>query len=326
MQLDLFPTYPRLSPADLPTPTHDWRQDWKLFDYPSEDIAMGQTSEQSALIIYLANVIDAVLASMQQPYFTSTDIFVYYTKQVASYKKGKKSLKTKKYVLAPDVFIAKYVEGGKRASFIKEKEQERLGSDYDQVELIAIEVLSESNYKKRIDQKTRFDFYNGLGVKEYIVVHTQPELSLEVFWRLGDTLQRVMYYDSHFYKTEVLGVTFQIDNGILTLLASDGTPFMNYGDEHETRLEAEKKLAEIYEAYLAEKDALIEETKAFEEAEKARTEAEKARTEAEERANELEIRAKEEQIARMEAEEKNNALLFELEELRNLLRVQKQYE
>jgi hypothetical protein len=338
MQLALFPTYPRLE-ALVPTPEviYDLSEDWKLFDYPSEDLdTMGQPAEQADILTYLKSVIDAVMGALKVPHFVGQDVFVYYTKH--DHKEAKKGAKPapKQIQLAPDLFIVTPVVVYDRTSFIKENELALLGAEAGNMRMIAVEVLSEANYAKKDDQQNRLAFYDGIGVEEYIVIHTKPYLSLEVFWRIGGELIRTLFY--HNYKIEMLNITFEIvveagKKRKLFLRASDGSRFESYGTEREIRFDAEQKLADIRtklteytEELLAEQEARTEAEKRAEEELQARTEAEKRAEEESQARTEAEKRAKKEANARIKAEEEAQRLAFELAELRHLLKVQKEYE
>ncbi|TAE19802.1 MAG: hypothetical protein EAZ95_00925 [Bacteroidetes bacterium] len=346
MQLDLFPTYPRLSLADLPTPAHDWRQDWKLFDYPTEDDKnMAQSKKQADTIVYLNSVLDAVLAGMKQNYFIGADVFVYFSRKERVKKEaGKYVYQTVQYQGSPDIFLAMgnaLKTDDEPESFILEKVL--MQSEGIPPRMVAVEILSKSNYKNKDDQKTRFKFYNELGVDEYIVVHTKPEMTFEVYWRLGGTLQSVMFYEKHKYDCPLLDIGFQIETKIkgktkkgkdilkqtLLAFASDGSKFNNYGTEREIRIEAEAKLEGIAKELQDTKEALTEEQRALREAEnerelerieeerarkeeavalleaeKARIEAEKSRIEAEKAHIEAQKARTEEEKARKEAEKR----------------------
>jgi hypothetical protein len=313
MQLELFPAYLPL-PAPLPTPAIDLSEAWKQFDYPFDDLnAMPQSIEQSDITTYLKNVLEAVMASKYTDYLVSDDIYVYYTDTSTTDSAGNpKALQKYK---APDVFIAAPVlPDSERKSFIKEHEQKLLGDRQGELRMIAIEVLSDSNYADKSDQPKRYFFYDGLGVEEYIVIHTEPSLSLEVFWRIDGLLQRTLFY--HNYKIAMLDVSFEIESFGTTerlhLVASDGSRFGNYADQYEIRKQAEEQLQTIQVVLKEYEEEYQAEQEARTEAEKKAEEERIARTVAEKRAE--------------EAEEKAQKALFELEELRNLLRVQKLYE
>jgi hypothetical protein len=320
MQIELFPAYPRL-PEPAPAKVYDFSEAWKQFDYPSEDLnAMPQCILQSDITTYLKSVFEGVFGTKRNDYLVSDDIFVYYTTRDSRQKDTEGNPKATQHQKAPDIFIATPVLPYERKSFIKEQELALLGDRQGELRMIAIEMLSDANYADKTDQPKRYFFYNGLGVEEYIVIHTQPSLSLEVFWRIDGHLQRTLFYEN--YKIQMLNVSFEIETVPATadspaierlhLIASDGTRFNNYAQEHETRKEAEKKL-EVIEVVLKEYQ---EEYQAEQE---ARLEAEKRTEEERKRAKKAEKRAE-------EAEEKARQVMFELEELRNLLKVQQRYE
>ena len=335
MQLELFSDYPRLVAIAPPSEVfYDISEDWKLFEYPFDDLdSMGQSAEQADILTYLKGVIEASLSALQMPYFVGQDVFVYYTKHTQ--KKGKRPT-AKQMQLAPDIFIATPVTLHNRTSFIKENEMKLLGAEAGKMRMIAVEMLSDSNYAKKDDQTNRLSFYEELGVEEYIVIHTKPSLSLEVFWRIDGRLMRTLFYQN--YKIAMLDISFELTSEAdktskLFLRASDGSRFENYGTEREIRLEAQEKLTEIrtklaeyVEELSAEQEARTDaEKRADVEANRADVEA-KARTDAEKRAYEAEERADVEAKARLQAEKRAKQLAFELEELRNLLKVQKEYE
>ncbi len=261
------------------------------------------------------------MASIYTDYLVSDDIYVHYTPTSTSMVKNMQEKK------APDVFIATPImPDPERKSFIKEHELEMLADRQGELRMIAIEVMSDSNYADKTDQPKRFFFYDGLGVEEYIVIHTQPDLSLEVFWRIEGHLQRILFYQN--YKIQMLNVSFEIETipaeganpaiQKLHLVASDGTRFGNYTSEREIRKQTQKTLQTI-EVVLKETE---EERKAEQE---ARIEAQKAQKEAKKAQKEAEKRAEAEKEERIAAEESARKALFELEELRNLLKVQKNY-
>jgi Uma2 family endonuclease len=358
MQLELFPDFPRLLASALPT-IHDWSQDWKLFDYPTEDNEnMAQSKKQADTILYLNIVLETVLKRMKQDYFIGADVFVYFTRKERVLKApGKYAYESVQYSSSPDVFLAMgngLQSEAEPESFIREKVLEQ--TEDIPPRMIAIEILSKSNYKDKNDQKKRFKFYNELGVDEYIVVHTKPEMSFEVYWRLGDTLQPVMFYEKHKYDCPLLNVGFQIDKKVIgkTKKGKDISKqylskFNKYDTELEMREEAEQKAEEIAQRleiitetlqeerqerikakqeHEEEKKALIEAIQqkafAFVEAEIAR---EKERKEEETALKEEEMalaeakRARiEEQKARLEAEEKLRLALREIAELRGVLK------
>ncbi len=332
MQLELFPLYPRLAepkPYELASP--DRSQGWKLFDYPTEDDEpMAQSKIQADTIVYLNSVFESVLQGMKRDYFIGADVFVYYSEIERLRTAGKVILEDKQRVNSPDIFFAigkGLVPTVALESFILEKVVAHTGGIIPR--MVSLEILSKSNYKDKNDQKNRFKFQNGLGVDEYIVVHTKPSMSLEVYWRLGGTLQRILFCEDNVYNFILLGVKLEVKAtqiGVnkhkkpilkydLLVYDSAGEPFNNYGTEREIRQEAEAKL---------EATAIK-----LRKAEESQVKAEESQVKAEEAQAKAESLAKKEKQARLRAEEQVREeasaleerdaevrkLLFQLEEL-----------
>lgn len=325
MQLELFPDYPRLPVPVVPSspPAFDFSEAWKAFDYPFDELeSMGQSSEQSDVTTYLKSVIEAALEALQAEHFVGDDVFVYYTSLDHTKLDENGKPKPKRERLSPDIFVATPVAKHKRTSFIKEKELDLLGSRRDDLRMLSIEMLSDSNYADKEDAKTRHTFYDGLGVEEYIVIHTQPEMSLQVFWRMPNgRLEPTLFYQSHY--VQMLGISLHIEptsdtskSGILYAKDANGERFENYANAQKVKKAAQAQLKEANKQLEEEQEARLEAEKRAQEAEqeKAVLAMEKAR--AEKRAQEAEKRAQ-------EVEEERKRMIFELEELRNLVRVQK---
>ncbi len=330
MQIELFPDYPYLPALPL-LPVHTWKEDWKNFDYPFEDNQpMAQNPEQANMIIYLKSVIEAVTEHLESNCFVGVDVFVYYSKQKITYKNGKKRIKTQKHVLAPDIMLATGVAPHKRTSFVLEDEQARMEESAGKMKMLAIEIMSESNYKDKTDFLKRYNFYNQLGVDEYIIVHTKKGLNIEAFWRIGGTLQRVFQYEN--YIIDMLNISLNIENEQLVVRTQQGDEFLAYGNEREIRLQAQmllqetkKQLKEYVEELLASEEMTkLEAKRADEEAKRAENAEKTAKTEAK-RAENAEKTAKTEAKRADEEAKRAEAFQRELEELRNLLKVQKDY-
>jgi Uma2 family endonuclease len=342
MQLELFPTYPRLAtpkPYDLVAP--DRSQAWKLFDYPTEDNEpMAQSKKQADTIVYLTGVFEAILSSMKQDYFIGADVFVYHTHTQRIRKAGKVKLKDQKQASSPDIFFA-IGEGLQQVeepeSFILEKVKEETGGIIPR--MVSVEILSKSNYKDKDDQKKRFKFQNELGVDEYIVVHTQPKMSLEVYWRLGGTLQRILFCEDDVYDFVMLGVRLEIKTTPkktrkkgkptmkydLLVYDSTGSQFNNYGTEREIRQEAEAKLETLALKLREEQEERLAAEEEYLVAEEARLRAEAELKKERQARLRAEEQAREEATTLEEQQEEMRKLRFELEEAKRILEFQKNY-
>jgi hypothetical protein len=335
MQLELFPDYPRLPVPIVPSspPAFDFSEAWKAFDYPFDELeSMGQSSEQSDVTTYLKSVIEAALEALQVEHFVGDDVFVYYTSLDHTKLDENGKPKPKRERLSPDIFVATPVAKHKRTSFIKEKELTLLGSRRDELRMLSIEMLSDSNYADKEDAKTRHTFYDGLGVEEYIVIHTQPEMSLQVFWRMPNgRLELTLFYQS--YYVQMLGISLHIEptsdtskSGILYAKDANGERFENYANARSVKKAAQAQLKEankqLEEAEKRAQEAEQEKALLALLAQKFEQEKAKAELEAERLVQKAEKRAQKAEKRTQEVEEERKRMIFELEELRNLVRVQ----
>ncbi len=353
MQLELFPNFPRLSASDLPT-IHDWTKDWETFDYPSDTPeSMGQSSQQSEIITYLHALFGAIMANQTLYYFVSSDIFMYFSKQAfVENKKGIFELETVKKVRAPDLLLVQGAKKGARKSFILESEHQKAHAAERSLYFVVIEIMSDSNYADKDDLKNMLRFYNEAKIQELIIVHTKPTITLEVYWRLGDSLQRILFAEQ--YSIQSLRVHFEVElaksptesDKLWVINSKTGERFENYATERQIRKDAMAQFkamkVQAEKERIAREEAEIRATQAEEkatQAEEKATQAEEKATQAEEKATQAEEKATQERLARLNAEAQNKEemlalqereeelrkALFELEEIKNLLKVQEQY-
>jgi hypothetical protein len=341
-QFELFPEYPRLAPSVLiPTP-HPLFEAWKQFDMPSYDNRkMAESPEHANEIVRIKNAISAILPHFPDA-FAAVDTFVYLLlppKRMV----GKPILKR----LAPDVFLACNVVKRDRESFNLQREKELLVAQYaqenpteaslslDEVELLmfTVEVMSRSNYRDKKDQYKRWLFYQNMGVKEYLVIHTrqaperkEKELSLEFYVRQDGFLARML--DFPVQTSQMTGLKFSVENNKLVITDLDDNVFFEYEQEIKLRkrAEAEAKLAKA-EAKKAKAEEKLAQKEAKQEAEarkKAESEEKLAQKEAKREAEarkKAEAEAEEERKVAEEALQRAKEYETELEELRRLLLV-----
>ena len=316
LQLELFPDYPRLPPP-LPLPSvWDWYEEaWQTLEYPEEDdIPMAQNTQQGEIITYIKGVLDACLTYIENG-FVAADLFIHYTHPPQdNAKKGKVES------LAPDILLVSGVMSAKkRGSYERKREIRKIqkaylaehGKELPEDDIIirtlVVEVMSDSNYADKNDLAKRYNFYNLNEVDEYLVVHTQPNMWLEMYSRMEGSLMPLLAEDS--FESGLAQVRFTIENDALVIRTLEGDTFLHYENEREMRISAQSLLDSTSEALAEERLEKEAERQAKIDAE-LRAEQERFEKEQERKAKEKERRAKEllESILEQERFEEAKAL------------------
>ncbi|TAG02143.1 MAG: hypothetical protein EAZ44_07615 [Cytophagia bacterium] len=253
--------------------------------YPSEDDEpMAQDSRQANIMVNLKNALNYIFDN-KKDIFVGIDLFLYLTRNK---------------VKAPDIMVARGVkEEEHRKSYIIDKE----GKAPD----VVMEVLSSSNYADKNDLKNRLNFYAECKIKEFYVIHTQPCLSIDIYFLVNDSYYNKILDFDNFYDN-YLECSIYVKNGEIVVEDKNNEIIEGFTAQVKAKKEAEKAKKEAQEK--AELEA------------KARQEAEKAQKEAEKAQKEAEKQAKLEAKARQEAEEEKRQMWLQLEELHNLLKKQ----
>jgi|GEM_PF-1918872 len=265
VQLALFPDYPSLPPPPPPLTEQEWYESaWARLNYPEEDdIPMCQNTQQGEIIVYVKTVLDTCLARLKNG-LVAADLMIYRT--LSTEEHIARGRKIDQESLAPDVMLVTGVATvEKRGSYDRSKEEEKLrkkwraenGTQMPQSEIdirmFVVEVMSPSNYADKRDIYKRLCFYSREGVDEYLVIHTKPNLWLDMYTKTNGTLARMFNSDTH--ESALAKVSFGIEQGELVLRTQTGDVFEHYEDEREMRISAQSLVKSTAEALEKEREA-----------------------------------------------------------------------
>lgn len=199
--------------------------------YPDSDgEPMADNTEQFAFITLVQSNLDAI-----RPDFVAGDHLWYPVE-------GRPDIR-----VAPDVYVAVGRPKGPRGSY---RQWEEGGVPLT----VAIEWWSpDSTFPKQVE---KLRFYERYGVAEFYS-WDQTKQHFAAFVRRGDALEPVGAADG--FTSPILGVRFEVVNGVLRIFRPDGTPFRTLAE-----MEAERDAAAAErDAAAAERDALAAKAEAL---------------------------------------------------------------
>jgi Uma2 family endonuclease len=231
--------------------------------YPSSDgKRMAENTKQYRYITMINGGLDLLYADNENILVVS-DLLWYPVE-------GKPNIAT-----APDVMVVFGRPKGDRLSYLQWKEENIAPK-------VVFEILSPSNTPTEMNRKLMF--YNTYGVQEYYVYDPDTPDFYGYYRQNGQSLSPIEE-NMQGFKSPLLGIVFELENGELKIYRPDGYPFLTY-------LEQGKHALSQYQKRIAEEQAKEEVLKLLEEERKAKEE--------ERRAKEEEKKAKEDALAELE--------------------------
>jgi Putative restriction endonuclease len=180
--------------------------------YPSSDgKRMAENTKQFDLIVYLKLGIDYLFAS-DENIFVASDLLWYPVK-------GRPDI-----CAAPDLMIAMGRQKGDRMSYQQWKEG-------DIAPQVVFEILSPSNTPSEMNKKLLF--YDRYGVLEYYIY--DPD-NVDFFAYIRDNGKlSVVQENLQGFKSPLLGIEFEIENGELKAYYPNSFPFLTFQEIGESR-------------------------------------------------------------------------------------------